>query len=48
MPAQILENPPANGRGFLSRENRTAIELFLADIQEWEAGLRRQTGLQIQ
>jgi hypothetical protein len=30
------------------RENRTAIELFLAGIQGWETGLRRRIGLQIQ
>jgi dihydrodipicolinate synthase/N-acetylneuraminate lyase len=29
---------------FLSGEDRTAIELFIAGVRGWEGGLRRQIG----
>ena len=43
------QNPHVSGLkgdslGNVSREDRTAIELFVAGVQGWEAGLRRRLG----
>lgn len=47
-PAELSESGgERKSLGNVSRENRTAIELFLAGIRAWETGLRRQIGLQI-
>jgi hypothetical protein len=32
------------GLSFLSRGDRTPLELFMAGFRGWEAGLRRQVG----
>lgn len=43
--AQVDEKSPSQGvdaTGFICRDDRTAIELFLAGIRGWEAGLRRR------